>query len=476
MKPSYLIHGIKIVLIALCVTACVPELTVRESRQKMPVQYPENEAATNFSNKAWPAFFDDPYLIALIDSALMNNQELHIFMQELATLKNDVQARKGEYLPIVGLGTGAAVDKVGRYSRLGALEANNDIRPGKGFPDPLPDFAIGAYASWEVDLWKKLRKAKKSALIRYLASVEGQHFLVTNLVAELASAYYDLLTLDRQLAIVQQNIEIQRNALEVVKVQKQSAKVTELAVKRFEAQLDGTQSLQFDLQQQIVEVENEINFLVGRFPQQVARSGISFDSIRPDTLAIGRPAQLLDNRPDIREAELRLSATKLDVEVAKANFYPSLALRGGLGVQAFDPGLLLKTPASLMYGLSGELLAPLVNRKGIEAVYRNANARQIQAAVAYEQTILHAYIEVVNQVSNIRNLDQSYSYRQKQVQRLNESIDISGILFRSARADYVEVLLTQEEALESRFELAETKRQQLIARVDLYRALGGGWK
>ncbi len=465
-----------IVWIFLFTSSCVPDLTVRDSTQSLPDEYATIQDTSNLSSINWKDYFDDPYLIALIDTALSNNQELNIFMQEMDVLKNEVRIRKGEYLPFVDIGAGSGIDKVGRYTRMGALEANNEIRPGEEFPEPLPDFFIGAYASWEIDIWKRLRNAKKSALLRYLASGEGRNFLVTNLVAEVSSAYYELLALDRQLEITVQNIEIQTDALETVKVQKQSAKVTELAVKRFAAQLAGTISLKFDIQQRIIEVENEINFLLGRFPQPIVRSVDGFDSIEIDSVGMGIPSQLLENRPDIRQAELELSASKLDVKVAKADFYPRLDISASFGYQAFNPKFLLTSPQSIMFGFAGELMAPLVNRNGIKAQYYSANARQLRAAISYEQTVLNAYVEVVNQISRIRNLGQSYRYRLTQVQQLNESIEIANNLFRSARADYVEVLLTQEEALESRFELVETRMMQLMARVDVYRSLGGGWQ
>lgn len=476
MKTKHMIHSLSIVLIAILLTSCIPELNVRKKSQKMPEEYAQAKDTTNLSNVRWQEYFDDENLIALIDTALANNQELNIFMREMEMLKNEVQIRKGEYLPSVDVGMGAGLDKPGEFTRAGAVEKNLPIHEGDEFPEPLSDFGFGAYANWEVDIWKKLRNAKKSALTRYLASIEGRNFLVTNLISEIANAYYELLALDKQLAIVQQNIAIQSNALEIVKVQKQSARVTELAVKRFEAQLAGTQSLVFEISQDIIEVENEINFLVGRFPQRVVRSSGGFDALISDSLQVGVPSQLLENRPDIRQAEMELAASKLDVKVAKARFYPRLEIGAGIGYQAFNAKYLLETPESLMYGIGGELMAPLVNRNAIKALYQNSNARQIQAAIEYEQTILNAYVEVANQISNFQNLRQSYRFKLQQVQYLNESIDISNNLFRNARADYIEVLLTQEEALESEFELVETKMAQLQASVNIYRALGGGWE
>ncbi|QSE98205.1 TolC family protein [Fulvivirga lutea] len=465
-----------IVVLAVFVSGCVPELTKREVNTTTPESYIKASSDTlNSARTSWRTYFDDPLLAGLIDEALVNNQELNIVLQEVEMTRNEVKARKGEYLPFVDIGAGGGVDKVGRYTRNGALEATTEIKPGKEFPEPLGDMYLGAYASWEIDVWKKLRNAKAATYKRYLASMEGRNFLVTNLIAEIASNYYELLALNKQLDIVKQNIQIQSDALTVVKLQKESARVTELAVKRFEAQVAKTKSLQFEIQQNIIEVENEINFLVGRYPQRITINVDNFDELSPDGIRYGLPAQLLDNRPDIRQAELELQASKLDIKSAKAKFYPSVGLQAGIGFQAFNPSYFVKTPESLMYALVGDLASPLINRNAIKAEYQNANARQIQAIIRYEQTILNAYIEVVNQLSNVENLQNSYDLIVSQVQALEESVIISNNLFRSARADYMEVLLTQREALESRFDLIETKMQQMQARVNIYRALGGGW-
>jgi multidrug efflux system outer membrane protein len=311
-------------------------------------------------------------------------------------------------------------------------------------------------------------------MFRYLSSIDGKNFMVTRLVSEIANSYYELMALDNQLAILKQNIEIYQNSLEIVKLEKQAAKVTELAVRRFEAEVLKNQSRQFYIMQQITETENRINFLVGRFPQPITRNSQGFTSLVPDSIHAGIPSQLLENRTDVKQAERQLLGAKLDVKSAKAEFYPSLRITAGVGYQAFDPQYLIK-PQSILYTLAGELVAPIINRNAIKANYYSANSKQIQAVYNYEQTILRAYVEVVNQLSNIGNLKKSYDLKDKQVQALTQSIDISTGLFKSARADYMEVLLTQRDALESRFELIETKKQQMNAMVNIYQALGGGW-
>ncbi len=461
--------------ITLCLGACTPSIVERTANTKVPASYHDSQDTTNMAKVRWKDFFTDPYLNALIDTALKNNQELNIVLQEIEISKNEIRARKGEYLPFVGLAGSAGVEKVGRYTHQGASDAVIEYEPGKEIPEPLEDYLVGAFASWEVDIWQKLRNSKKSAVYRYLSSVEGKNFMVTNLIAEIARSYYELMALDNQLAILRQNIGIQENALEIVKLQKIAARTTELPVRKFEAEVLKNQSRQFYIQQQIVETENMINFLVGRYPQPVLRNSQRFTDLLPGVVYAGVPSQLLENRPDIKQAELELSAAKLDVKVAKANFYPSLHISAAIGLQAFKPEFLLKAPESVLYSLAGDLTAPLINRNAIKAMYFNANAMQVQAVYNYDQTVLNAYIEVGNQLSKISNLGKSYDLKTKEVQALTESITISNNLFRSARADYMEVLMTQRDALEAKFELVETKKEQMNAFVNIYQALGGGW-
>lgn len=423
----------------------------------------------------WKEYFSDENLVALIDSALRKNQEMNIIQQEIEILRNEVRARKGEYLPFVGIGVAAGVEKEGRYTRHGSVDANGEILPGKDFPEPLGNYEVAAVASWEVDIWKKMRNARKASAMRYLAGREGRNFLVTNLIAEIANSYYELMALDNQLDIIVQNIEIQTGALEIVKQQKESAKLTQLAVNRFEAQLLNTKNRQYEIRQKIIETENRISFLTGSFPTtRILRSSVNFRDIVLDSVLTGTPSQLFANRPDIRRAELELTAAKLDVKAARANFYPSLRLVGGVGMQSFNLAY-LTSPESMLFRLGGDLMAPLVNRNAIKAQYNSATARQIQAVYNYERSILNGYVDVVNQLSYVQNYQNSFETKSKEVDILMQSITISNSLFRSARADYLEVLLTQREALESKMELVEIKQKQLNAKVNIYRALGGGW-
>jgi NodT family efflux transporter outer membrane factor (OMF) lipoprotein len=464
-------------MLCLAVTSCkTPAIAVLADKKPVPESFNENKDTINSATIQWKTFFKDQNLVNLIDVALKNNQELQITLQEIEIAKNDIRMRKGKLLPSVVLGGGVGVEKVGRYTSQGAGDASTEITPGEEFPDPLGDFKVAAYAHWEVDIWKKLRNSKKAAISRYLATIEGKNFEITNLIGEVASSYYELLALDNQLEIVKQNIELQSNALEIVKIQKEAAKATELGVQKFQAEVYDSKSKEFEILQAIKETENRINFLLARYPQEIIRDKTNFLNLVPNMVNSGIPSQLLANRPDIKQAEMELVASKLDVKVARAEFYPSLDISAGIGLNAFKASYLTTFPESLLYSLAGDVAGPLINRNAIKAEFFSANSRQIQALYNYERTVLNAYLEVSNQVSKISNLEKNYNLKLKRVEALQKSIDVSNDLFKSARVDYFEVLMTQRDALESKLQLVETKKDQLNAMIAVYRNLGGGWK
>lgn len=476
MNKNLLYNSIAVLMMIASLVGCNTAKPINRTEDKtVPASYNNSQDTVNIATINWKEYFTDPNLIRLIEIALENNQELNIILQEIEIDKNEVKARKGEYLPFVGLKGAAGLEKEGEYTRHGAVEEQLHIKHGKAFPEPLPDYMFGAVASWELDVWKKLRNGKKAAVSRYLASVEGKNFMVTNLISEVSLSYYELMALDNMLEILERNNEIQENAVRVIKQQKEAARVTQLAVNRFEAQLLNTQNLVYNIRQQITETENRIHFLTGSFGEPIQRNSGEFMNTLPVAMTAGIPSQLLQNRPDIRQAEMELMAAKLDVKAARADFYPSFTIEAETGFQAFNLSYLLN-PESLLYNLAGEVTAPLINRNAIKAAYNSASARQLQSIYNYEQSILSAYLEVQNQISALDNYTKSFQKKAEEVEKLKRSVAISNNLFRSARADYLEVLLTQREALDSRMELVEIKLNQLSSTVNTYKALGGGWQ
>jgi NodT family efflux transporter outer membrane factor (OMF) lipoprotein len=462
--------------------ACAPALRTMPDAgdvgRAMPARYSEpsgaTAGATDSLDRRWRGYFTEPELTRLIETALAGNQELTILLQEIEITRNEARAATGEYLPSIGLTAGAGVEKAARYTRDGAVEHALEIKPEREFPEPLTDIGVGAALSWEVDVWGRLRTQAKAAVLRYLATTEGRQFAVTHLVAEIARTYYELVALDRRLSLVEETIAIQERALEVVRLQRTAGRATELAVRRFEGEVQKNRTELAQTRQEIVATENRLNQLVGRYPEPIARSAQRFDATTLPSVTATAPAQLLQHRPDVRRAELELAAANLDVQAARARFYPGLGLSGVFGVRSFELGTLASTPASLLYGLTADVAMPLLNRRALSAGFASASARQQQALAAYQRTLLGAFVEVSTQLARIRNLDSSYVAKSRQVDAMTQSIALADQLFRSARSDYLEVLLTQREAMESRMELVALRQQQLDARVAAFQALGGG--
>ncbi len=466
--------------LALAVGACkTPELVVKNESRNVPASYSTATPAAvldsaNSARVQWKQFFTDPNLQALIGTALQNNQELNITLQEIEIARNEIRARQGEYLPFVRLGGRADVEKVGRYTLQGATEEQVNIKEDRRTPDPLTNFQVGAFATWEVDIWHKLRNARKAAAIRYLATVEGKNFMVTNLIAEIATSYYELLALDNQLLIVQQNIGIQSNALELVKLQKESARTTELAVKRFEAQVQHTRALQFKLQQQIVETENKLNYLAGRYPQPVARDAQSFNSLLPLVTQAGSPTQLLANRPDIRQAEQQLIAANANIGAARAAFFPRISLTANAGSASTELSGLFKS-GSFGWSLAPTLLQPLFDAGRNKANLQIAQVNRDVAVAQYERAIQQAFREVADALAGRDTLAEQRRAQQAQVAAEQDRVRLADLRYRNGASSTLEVLDAQRSLFTAQQALVQVQALVVQNQVTLYRVLGGGW-
>lgn len=451
----------------------IPNLRHAETGPETPSSFNGNNSTDSSAQLNIDQFFNDPTLLRLMNEALANNQELKILAEEIEIANNDIDLRRGAYLPFVNMKAGAGFERSSAFTPLGTAERELQYRPGRNFPDPLPDFMLAANVTWEVDIWRKLRNARDAATLRYLATTEGRNYVLTRLVAEVAEKYYDLMALDNKLKTIEKTIELQQESLRIARAKKEAGRDTELAVQRFQAEVNKNQSELLIVKQEITEVENRINFLAGRFPQPVERASAGFLDLKIQAINTGVPSQLLQNRPDIRQAQRELEAAGLDVEIAKAEFYPSLDIIGGIGFRAFNPKYIFN-PDALIANTAGELTSPLINKLAIQAEYRSANARQLQTIYNYQRTILEAFTEVINRISMAENYGKSIELKKQQLTALESSVNTANNLFQNARVEYSEVLFAQRDMLEARIVLIETKRKQLSAMVNAYQALGGG--
>src|SRR5574344_2883843 len=482
MKTRYIIYTL--LLSALMLTGCkTPQATnlADRTRMQLPAQFTKDsvqaQSDASVSKSAvtpWRQFFTDPLLVSLIDTALLSNQDLRMTLQQIAVAKSSVLFQQGALQPSVTAGGGIGVSKVGRYTSEGAGNATTEIEPGRDMPDPLMDYQLGANASWEVDLWHKLSSGRRAAVEHYLATVEGRNAVLSSLISQVAANYYHLLALDNKLDLIHRYIDLQKKAVEIAKIQKSADADTELAVEKFEAELAKAKSDEFTIRQEITETDNNLNLLMGRYPTTIQRDKSAFLSENIQNITAGIPSELLNNRPDIRQAEHELVSAKCNVDAARKEFLPSLNISASLGLDAFNPTYLTKQPKSLAFSVLGGLAGPIINRKAIKANFQTADAQQLEALYEYDKTLLTAYSEVCTLMSKIKNLDNYYKLKSEEVDKLDQTINIDRQLYMNSRCTYLDVLMDERDALDAKMDLLEAKEKQLSNMVDVYRSIGGG--
>lgn len=460
----------------LLINGCkAPQVAQASKGQTMPTSWKGINTNDSVQIKPFSWLTKDEHLVHLIDFALENNFNVKESTQRLEQVKASAIYSKGLLSPRVDIGASTSLRKFGLYTMDGSGNATTEIRSGELIPVHLPDYLGGFQASWEIDLFGKLKNKNKAAINRVLASNEGLSWVKTNLVAEIGANYYNLLSLDEEIALVDSFITIQQKALQVVEMQKEVGATNKLAVKQFEARLYELMSLKKELDQRVIEIESQLNFLLGRYSQKIPRNKDWVLNYQASFNLKDLPTTVLHNRPDVKEAEYNLIANKLDLEAAQKLFLPSLNFASSLGWQAFRLDYILQ-PQSIAYGILGGLLGPLVNKSAIKAEFFDVNAKQLESLYAYQKILLQSYFEVENNMSLVVNLNDTYKYRSSEVASLSEAIVASVDLFKSNRANYIELLLIQQNTLQSKIELINLRRRQYLAMIQMYKVLGGGWK
>lgn len=481
IRVTHLYLCIIIALLMCCKTQQLNKPQSSIINKELPTNYLANandSLQINLPN--WQKIFFDVHLTKLIDSALVKNFDLRTALQRIEMSRADVNFSKGLLMPEISVGANAGLRKFGNFTMdgVGNFDTNlsQNISPQQRIPNPLPDYGLGFQASWEADVWGKLKSRKTAALARFTASEYGKNFIITNLIAEIANSYFNLLALDIELDILRENISLQQKALDVVKIKKEVGKANSLAVEMLSAQIFNSKAIQTDVNQQIIETQSKLTFLCGSYPQIIERDTGFINNDFESFVETGIPTALLINRPDIKQAEMELIATNANVIAAKKAFYPSFFINANIGLQAFNSQFLFQTPSSIAYNVLGNLSAPLLNRRRIKAGLLSANAEQKNAYINYEKQIVNSFTEVFNAVNNIKNTKEMYLLKKQEVGLLQKAISTSAELFNVGKAGYLELFLAQQTALKSQIELLIYKRQQNIAVVNMYRALGGGWQ
>lgn len=476
MKSRIII--IPLAALLLSAAACRTAVPVASSKLELPGHFasPQDSNAAAISKAL---LFTDEHLVRLINTALQQNRDVLAAVQRIEVSRSSLRARRGALFPSVEVAATASGNRYGDYTMEGVgnydTNLSGNIEEDQKAPLPFtPNYFLGLRSSWELDLWGKLRNLKKSAYLDMLASEQGRNLVITTLVADIASRYYELKALDANLAIIHRNIALQDSAVQIAVIQKAAGRTTELGVQQFRAQVIHTRSLELKMKQEIVRVENELNYLAGRFPQPVSRSGDFLEAAVPAVRLNGVPELVLGRRPDLRQAELELKASGADVAAAKAAMLPALNLSPFIGYNSFNSALLFR-PGSLAYGVLGGIAGPLLNRSLLKGELLKSKALQRQALYRYEQKVLDAFRELETTLNNMSQLEQVFVLNLEEAQVLSAAVTTSNELYKVGYASYLEVITAQRNALEAAINAVETKKERYYATVNLYRAAGGGW-
>lgn len=417
--------------------------------------------SATMANKPWRELFTNGQLQKLVQEGLDNNPDLQLAILKVTEAEAYFSQSKAALLPSL------SANGKGTYVR------NPESIYPTG-PREVSTYQLSAEASWEIDLWGKLRSSKRAAYANLLASDAGKKAVETRLIASIATSYYTLVGLDAKLAITQQTVKNNIDLVETMKVLQGSGKVNGAAVVQSEAVRYAAEVTIPDLKQQIREAENALCLLLGRVPGNVERGKMDEQTLST-ILKTGVPAQLLDNRPDVMQAEFAVMSAYETTNSARAYFYPSLTLTASTGFAAADLNELLN-PTSFAANVIGGLAQPLFNKRVNSTRLKISKAQQEEALITFRNTLLKAGQEVHNTLGSYESAVQKIAMRKQQIDALIKSVDYTKELLTYGTATYTEVLNAQTSLLSAQLNGVADQLQQLNAVVTLYRALGGGWK
>jgi len=417
------------------------------------------------ANMPWERLFTDTVLKALIHEGLYNNLNLKIAVQKIYEAQAALGQSKAALLPSLSGNVSVTRSKFSAAS-LGA-------EPGV-INTLSTTYQLGLSSSWEADIWGKLTSAKRAAFNNLLQTDAAKRAVQTQLIADIANNYFTLLALDKELEITTQTLENRKKDVETMKSLKEGAVVNGAAVVQSEANRYAAEVAIPDLKRSIRETENAIDILVGRAPGALNRAKLDQQTIT-DSLQTGVPSQLLKNRPDVQQAEYAFRAAFENTNVAHAYFYPQLTITASGGWS----NLTLKDffTGSVFYNIAAGLTQPIFNQGINKARLKTAQAQQNEALLSFHQTLLTAGQEVSNALYAYQTATEKGGARSKQIASLTKAVDYTQELLRySSATNYTDVLTSEQNLLAAQLDGVNDRLQQLQAVVNLYRALGGGWR
>jgi outer membrane protein, multidrug efflux system len=457
-----------VLLVAVVLTGCM----VGPNYQRPSVDIPqtwrfEDKEAKEVANTAWWEQFNDPALNELIEIALKENKDLKIAAARIEQFVGQLQTTRAPLFPQIGAGGSAGRQRVSELTGASPLEGVSSASP------TFNTYQVFLNASWEIDLWGKVRRASEAARANLLSSEEGRRSVILTLVTSVASSYINLLSLDKQLEVTRRTTESYKKAYDLFKLRFEHGIVSQLEVNQTKSQYEQALANVPFFEKTIAQQENALSVLLGRNPGPIPR-GKSLDELNLPTVPAGLPSALLVNRPDIRQAEQDLVAANANIGAAKAQYFPSISLTGMFGYASSDLSRLFVGPG-MMAGLAAPVVAPIFTGGAISGQVKSAESVQQQALIRYQQVIQTAFQDVDNALIDQRRTREQLTLLAQQVQSLREYVRFGWLRYDNGYVSYLEVLYAEN--LLYTAELTRTGVQGTLfeALVNCYKAMGGGW-
>jgi NodT family efflux transporter outer membrane factor (OMF) lipoprotein len=460
------------VLLVILISSCKVGKEYQGPELELPKQFNGVSFAdtSSIADIEWKKFFTNPDLQNLIDKGIKYNHDLLLAIKRIDIAQARVRQAKVLQLPQLDFQIAAQVSRPSDNS-LNGISIKSFL--GKSY---VENYSAALNISWEADIWGKLRSQKEATLAEYLQTYEATKAVQTQLVANIAQGYYNLLMLDKQLEITHSNLVLSDSFVVATRLLKNAGIVNALAVQQAESQRQFTSLLIPQLEENIALQENALQVLTGQLPGAVARNASLSEFIDAGNLSTGLPASVVSRRPDVRSNEMALIAANAQVGVAQANMYPALNISVGSGLESFKASNWFNIPNSLFGLAAGTIAEPIFRRRELKTQFEIAKLQREQAVIQFRQSVLQAVSEVSNALVQADKLKQQEQIAVAQVDTLHHAIFNARLLFKSDLANYLEVITAQENALQAELNLASIQRQQLSAIIELYRSLGGGWK
>lgn len=475
-RAGQAVGGALAALMALAVTGCTVGPDYKRPALNMPGSYRQSLApdiaptssAPSIADEQWSVVFQDPTLQGLIKEALANNLDLRIAAQRVLESQAQVGIARSQQLPSINGSVG--------YS---ALQIPTSLAGTKNDGTPANSFYRGggpsASAAWNLDFWGLYRRQSEAARAELLASEWGQRATRTTLIQSVAEAYFELRSLDAQLAITQNTIKARQDSLKLTQSLEQHGAGSLADVRQAEELLHAAQANLPDLRRQIVIQENTISVLLGHNPEAIERGLSVEDQPHPEEVPVGVPSQLLERRPDVQQAEAKLVAANARIGVARAQYFPQISLTSLGGAASNQLSTIVSGPTSYWYA-AGSISEPIFDGGRIRSNYRLSKAQEQEALLDYQKVILNSLKDASNSLVSYKETRERREEQAQQVKSAMDAVRLARLRYSGGNTSYLEVLTTDTDLYSAQLLLAQAQQQEAASLVQVYAALGGGWR